>query len=169
MPEFGDSEGLPATMAAKPRVYSQNAVNYDLSTGIRLDYTWPKAIEGFTKNPLLGSGYSTLTKKNIDDFTDAESTDNDFLRALGETGLLGFLSFYGIVALVLWQVIKNFGKINDIFYATIVASIFAAVIGLLINAFYIDVFVSSKVAYIFWILVAILLSTIKYSTNKTKE
>lgn len=169
VPEFGDSEGLPATMAARPRIYSQNAVNYDLSTGIRLDYTWPKAIEGFTKNPLLGSGYSTLTKKNFDDFTDAESTDNDFLRALGETGLLGFLSFYGVVALVLWQVIKNFGKINDIFFATIVASIFAAVIGLLINAFYIDVFVSSKVAYIFWILVAILLATIKYSIKKAKE
>lgn len=169
VPEYGNDSGLPATMAAKPRVYSQNAVNYDLSTGIRLDYTWPKAIEGFTRNPLLGSGYSTLSKKNIDDFTDAESTDNDFLRSLGETGLFGFLSFYGVVAMVLWYVAKNFGKISDLFYATIVASISAAVVGLLINAFYIDVFVSSKVAYIFWILVAILLATIKFSTNKAKE
>ena len=91
VPEFGATgEGLPATLAAKPRVYSQAAVSYDLSTGIRLDYTWPKAIEGFKRNPLLGSGYSTLTKRNIEDFTEAESTDNDFLRLLGEIGLIGF-------------------------------------------------------------------------------
>lgn len=167
IPEYG-TDGTPSTLVAKPRIYSQNAVNYDLSTGIRLDYTWPKAVEGFTRNPLLGSGYSTLTKRNIEDFTEAESTDNDFLRALGETGLLGFLTFYGVVALILWQVVKNFGKINDLFYATIVAAIFAATIGLLVNAFYIDVFVSSKVAYTFWILTAILLTTIKFSTGKAK-
>lgn len=168
VPEFG-IDGVPASLAARPRVYSQNAIQYDLSTGIRLDYTWPKAIEGFTRNPLLGSGYSTLTKANIEDFTEAESTDNDFLRALGETGLLGFLTFYGIIAVVCYQVIVSFKKIKDIFNATVVAALFAATIGLLVNAFYIDVFVASKVAYSFWILVAILLATIKLSTTKTTK
>lgn len=163
VPEYGSSG---ASAIAKPRVYSQNAIQYDLSTSIRLDSTWPKAIAGFTKNPLLGSGYSTLTKANIEDFTEAESTDNDFLRALGETGLLGFLSFYGIVAVVCYFAISSFSKIKDLFNATVVAGLFAATIGLLVNAFYIDVFVSSKVAYTYWIMVAILLSTIKLSTSK---
>ncbi len=166
VPEFGSSEGVPSSLAAAPRIYSQNAIQYDLSTSIRLDTTWPRAIAGFTKNPLLGSGYSTLTKANIEDFTEAESTDNDFLRALGETGLLGFLSFYGIVAVVCYHTVSSFGKIKDLLTATLVAGIFAATIGLLVNAFYIDVFVSSKVAYTFWILVAVLLSIIKLSTSK---
>lgn len=166
IPEFGVGEGVPSSMAAAPRVYSQNAIQYDLSTSIRLDSTWPKAIAGFTKNPLLGSGYSTLTKENIEDFTEAESTDNDFLRALGETGLLGFLSFYGIVAVVCYYTVSSFSKIKDLFNATVVAGLFAATIGLLVNAFYIDVFVSSKVAYTYWIMVAILLTTIKLSTSK---
>jgi O-antigen ligase len=168
IPEYGDGEGVPASLAAKPRVYSQNSVQYDLSTGIRLDYTWPKAIEGFTKNPLLGSGYSTLTKANIEDFTEAESTDNDFLRALGETGLLGFLAFYGIVATLCYYAFSNFKKINDIFFATVVAGLAAATIGLLVNAVYIDVFEASKVAYTFWILAAILVATIKLSTSDKK-
>lgn len=169
IPEFGpNGESLPATLAAKPRVYSQNSVQYDLSTGIRLDYTWPKAIEGFTRNPLLGSGYSTLTKSKIEDFTEAESTDNDFLRALGETGLLGFLSFYAIVAVICYQAIANFKKINDLFFATLVAGMCAATVGLLVNAVYIDVFEASKVAYVFWILAAILLATIKLSTKEKK-
>lgn len=169
IPEFGTQEGLPATLAARPRIYSQTAVQYDLSTGIRLDYTWPKAIAGFARNPLLGSGYSTLTKRNIEDFTEAESTDNDFLRALGETGLLGFLAFFGIIGFVIWQSIANFKKINDPFYATIVAGLVAATIGLLVNAIYIDVFEASKVAYTFWIMMAILLATIKLATAKQNE
>lgn len=168
IPEFGKEASLAATLAAKPRVYSQTAVQYDLSTGIRLDYTWPKAIEGFTKNPLLGSGYSTLTKRNIEDFTEAESTDNDFLRALGETGLLGFLGFFGIIGFVIWYGINNLRKISDPFFVTIVAALVAAIIGLLVNAVYIDVFEASKVAYTFWIMVAILIATVNLSRNPKK-
>lgn len=160
--EVGE-EGLPASLSAKPRVYSQAAVQYDLSTGIRLDYTWPQAIKGFSRNPLLGSGYSTLTKEHIEDFTDAESTDNDFLRSLGETGLVGFLAFFGIMAFVFWYAVKNFNKVKDPFYATVIAALAAAIIGLLINAFYIDVFEASKVAYTFWIMMAILVAAVKFS------
>lgn len=165
VPDFKDEFG---TLSARPRVYSQAAIQYDLSTGIRLDYTWPKAIEGFSKNPLLGSGYSTLTKKTIAEFTEAESTDNDFLRALGETGLLGFLSFFAIIAFALWQGLSNFKKIKDPFYITVVAGLIAATFGLLVNAIYIDVFEASKVAYTFWIMIAVLLATIKFSTSQKK-
>ena len=163
IPEFGDSKGLPATLAAKPRVYSQTAVQYDLSTGIRLDYTWPQAIKGFKRNILFGSGYSTLTKKNIEDFTEAESTDNDFLRALGETGLLGFLAFFGTISFVIWYAIKNFAKVNDPFFAAVVAALKGSTIGLLVNSIYIDVFEASKVAYTFWIMCAILIATVNFS------
>ncbi|OGD94927.1 hypothetical protein A3A48_03345 [Candidatus Curtissbacteria bacterium RIFCSPLOWO2_01_FULL_37_9] len=164
IPDYDSASGeLPATLAAKPRVYSQTAVQYDLSTGIRLDYTWPQAIKGFLRNPLLGSGYSTLTKKNIEDFTEAESTDNDFLRSLGETGLLGFLAFFGTIIYIIWYALKQFDKIKDPFFATIVASLVAAIFGLLVNAIYIDVFEASKVAYTFWIMCAILIATIKFS------
>jgi len=170
IPEFGNNvPGLPATMAARPRVYSQAAIQYDLSTGIRLDYTWPQAIKGFQRNILLGSGYSTLTKKNIEDFTEAESTDNDFLRALGETGLLGFLAFFGVIAYVIYLALKSFKKITDPFATTLVASLVAAIFGLLINAIYIDVFEASKVAYTFWIIVALLLAAIKFAPLKNSK
>lgn len=166
VPELGTGPGIPATLAAKPRVYSQTAVKYDLSTGIRLDYTWPQAVKGFEKNILLGSGYSTLTKKNIEDFTEAESTDNDFLRALGETGLLGFLFFFGTIVYILYLSAKSFRKIDDPFFAAVVAGLFASIIGLLVNAIYIDVFESSKVAYVFWFMAAILLATASLAAKK---
>jgi hypothetical protein len=73
-----------------PRTYSENALKHGLSMAIRLDTLWPQALEGFYTNPLLGTGYATLTKSEIEEFTEADSTDNNFLRTLGETGLLGF-------------------------------------------------------------------------------
>lgn len=56
----------------------------DRSTSIRLNVEWPRAIRAFIKNPLLGTGYSSITL----------ATDNDYLRSLGETGFLGFSSFF---------------------------------------------------------------------------
>lgn len=171
IPEYGPEGQIPASLSAKPRIYSQTAVRYDLSTGIRLDYTWPQAIKGFMRNPLLGSGYSTLTKKNIEDFTEAESTDNDFLRALGETGLLGFLAFFGMVGFVIFQGIKNLKDLKDPFIFTLVAGSVSAIVGLLVNAIYIDVFEASKVAYTFWTVTALIMASInlsRISSRKTK-
>lgn len=169
IPEYGTDGPIPASLSAKPRIYSQAAVQYDLSTGIRLDYTWPQAIKGFVRNPLLGSGYSTLTKKNIEDFTEAESTDNDFLRALGETGLLGFLSFFGMVGFVIFQGIRSLKDLKDPFIFTLVAGSVSAITGLLVNAIYIDVFEASKVAYTFWIVTALIFASINLSRIPVKK
>lgn len=166
---YGNTPNIPASLAAKPRTYSQAALEYDLSAGIRLDYSWPHAVAGFLKNPVLGSGYATLTKQSNDEFTQAESTDNDFLRALGETGLLGFVTFFGMICLIGIYAYRNFAKITDPLAQAIVASTFAAIIGLLVNAIFIDVFEASKVAYAFWMLAAIFFATIKFSTSKQNK
>ncbi len=144
-----------------PRVYSQAALVYDLSTGIRLDALWPQAIKGFLKNPLLGSGYSTLSKSQVTEFTEAESTDNDFLRALGETGLLGFISFGWILVTVLIILWKAFTAIEDKTIFAVVIVFAAIIVGLLVNAVYIDIFEASKVALSFWALTGIILGSIK--------
>lgn len=140
-----------------PRVYSDNALKYGLSTAIRLDSLWPNAIKGFWTNPLLGKGYATLNKESVDQFTEAESTDNNFLRVLGETGLLGFITFYGTVMVVLWAAVSTFKK-GDYLEKALSIGMFSATIGLLMNAVLIDVFASSKVAETYWALAGIFLS-----------
>ena len=123
---------------------------YGLSSAIRFDALWPRAISGFKKNPLLGSGYSTLVKVQLTDFTEAESTDNDYLRALGETGLLGFAAFYGLIFFAGYLLWKNL-KSKDFYEGkAVLAAVLAGILGLLINAVYIDVFEASKVALVFW-------------------
>ncbi len=134
--------------------YSANALKYGLSMGIRLDALWPQAIKGFKSNPILGSGYSTLVKTNVGEFTYAESTDNDFLRMLGETGILGTLAFLYIIYLVIKYSLCN---IQNNTGTTLVLSLGAigATVAMLVTATYIDIFESSKVAYTYWMIVAL--------------
>ncbi len=132
-----------------PRTYSPCALKYGLSLCIRLDTLWPRAIAGFMRNPLLGSGYATLTKETVDQFTEAESTDNNFLRTLGETGILGFITFYGVVVLGFVYAIKGL-RYDDWMAKALSIGFMAASIGLLLNAVYIDVFAASKVAFTYW-------------------
>lgn len=141
------------------RTYSNAAYRYGLSASIRFDALWPRAWAGFLKNPLLGSGYATLTRESIGQFTEAESTDNNFLRTLGETGLLGFISFYSVIVMAMYSAVKNLKKLrkNPLLFGFAFGMV-GATIGLLVNAVYIDVFAASKVAETYWALVGILLA-----------
>ncbi|NMC36061.1 hypothetical protein GYA49_03365 [Candidatus Beckwithbacteria bacterium] len=152
--------------------YSENALKYGLSTGIRLDTLWPRAIAAFKTNPLLGTGYSTLVKAVVWEQTPAESTDNDYLRLLGETGLLGFITFMSIFGLSIAIFYKAFRKSSEPLYYGLFAAGIGISIGLIINAMYIDVFESSKVAYSYWsfmgLFLALALLTLKDKKNHKK-
>lgn len=137
-------------LVEKTRTYSKNALLYDLSTGIRLDATWPRAIAGFKADPVLGSGYATLTKETKEEFTEGESTDSEYLRSLGETGLLGFLTFFGTIGLMAAIAFKSLGGIKDNYLYALISGFIGLIVGLLINATTIDIFTASKVAYVFW-------------------
>ena len=117
-----------------------NTIASDISFATRLQVEWPRAIKAFRKNPLLGTGPSSIT----------ESTDNDFLRWLGEFGLLGTLSFMIIIFSIVKTIWTKFKEIKPPTSYLLLGLIFS-IFGLLINATYIDVFEASKVAYIFWL------------------
>ncbi|MGB9911190.1 MAG: O-antigen ligase family protein [Microgenomates group bacterium] len=142
------------TVIERWRPSTEVAVEY--SSGIRFKVEWPRAIRALIKNPFLGTGYSSITL----------ATDNDYLRALGETGILGFFAFGLIFVegfrqfLIFWQ------KRPPLFIKSIAGGIGGAVIGILINATFIDVFEASKVAFIFWILLGILIKMINLSLKK---
>ncbi len=116
------------------------------STEIRLNAEWPRAIRAFKKNPLLGTGFSSITL----------ATDNDFLRILGEIGILGTVSFFLIFVGLIKKSSRNlFGKSTTLQRALSVG-IIGSLIGFLINATFIDVFEASKIAPVFWGLAGLL-------------
>lgn len=126
------------------------------STDIRFNFEWPRAIRAFKKNPLLGTGYSSITL----------ATDNDYLRLLGEVGLVGFLAFLLVLAR-LAQGLAGFLRRAKLDANTgFVGGFVGSFAGLLFNAAFIDVFEASKVAIIFWTIAGIVVgATKKYAES----
>jgi hypothetical protein len=123
----------------------------DISLSTRFQVEWPRAVRALKMNPLLGAGPSAL----------GEATDGDYFRWLGEMGLLGTLAFVTILSEIVRKIWKRIRKISKedgyIYYGFLFG-----MLGLLVNASYIDVFEASKVAYTFWLLAGIFIGSLPY-------
>jgi O-antigen ligase len=144
-----------ATPSAEP--IESTALAVGRSTDIRFKVEWPRALRAFAKNPLLGTGYSSIDL----------ATDNDYLRILGEVGLLGGLAFLAVFLEISRMFIgllakKTASKEGNL----IVLGAAGTAIGYFLNAVFIDVFESSKVAFFFWILMGIALKIIALENKK---
>jgi len=135
----------------------KKASAYDLSFTTRFQGEWPHAIEAFSRNIFLGSGYGAASL----------AVDNNYLRMLGEIGSLGTLAFLSIFLVTILSIKKSFPHIESKLVKSFLIGYIAGVIGLLLNAYLIDVFEASKIAYSLWILTgAVLGVTYVYSSQK---
>lgn len=127
-----------------------NTVVSDISLATRLQVEWPRAISAFLKNPVLGTGPSSLT----------EATDNDYLRSIGEVGTLGtvfFVLIFFIIIKTMWNSMKAVSEKEKPLYFGFLFGLF----GLLFNAGYIDVFEASKVAFQFWLIAGLFITSLQ--------
>jgi len=152
---------LPLPIPTEPVYYESTELAVGRSTDIRLKVEWPRAITAFLKNPLLGTGYSSITL----------ATDNDYLRMLGETGILGFFAFFAIILEItrkLLLFLKSFKKNLKDTERIIITGIMGAAVGYFMNATFIDVLEASKIAFFFWVLMGLGLKIIdlKEQTNR---
>lgn len=142
--EMVKTPGVPSDIApGEPTDYSQMAVYR--SSMIRFYYEWPRAIRAFLKNPFLGTGYSSL----------GLATDNDFLRSLGEVGILGTITFFLILFEITKRIWLNYRFFQDKLIKYFSAGLLSTILILLINSMFIDVFEASKIASLFWIIAGI--------------
>lgn len=142
--EMVRAQGVPSDIApGEPTDYSQMAVYR--SSGIRFYYEWPRAIRSFEKNPFLGTGYSSL----------GLATDNDFLRSLGEVGILGTVAFLLIFIEMVKRIWTNYRFSSDKLIKFFSAGLLSMILILFINSMFIDVFEASKVASLFWIIAGV--------------
>ena len=129
----------------------QKALVYDISLTTRFQGEWPRAIAGFKRNPILGSGYSAI----------ALATDNDYLRILGETGILGLLSFVFLFISLAIFIKLALTKISEPLLRGLTIGVAAGLTGLFLNAILIDVFEASKVAFTLWLILGITLGALR--------
>ena len=124
---------------------------------IRFNAEWPRAISAFSKNYAVGTGLGSITL----------ATDNDYLRLLGESGLLGFISFMGIIIYFIYKSIPSVFTKKQTELDILNLILFGGLIATLGNAMFIDVFEASKTAYIFWIMMGIFYQSITFNVKKT--
>lgn len=128
----------------------KRAKAYDLSFTTRFQGEWPKTIKAFQRNILLGSGYSSVTL----------AVDNNYLRILGESGLLGFITFLLIFLVTGVYIKKVLPSVDSPVVRNFVLGFIAGTVGLALNAILIDVFEASKIAFTYWLLMGVTLGTL---------
>lgn len=111
------------------------------SFGIRFNVEWPRALNALYKNPVLGTGYSSITL----------ASDNDYLRSLGEVGVLGTISFTLIFVILFKKMIMYINRVTG-FERFYIVGMMSSTVALLLTATFIDVFEASKIAEIYWLL-----------------
>lgn len=124
-------------------------IEQDVSTSIRFDVEWPRAFRSLYKNPFLGTGYSSITL----------ATDNEYLRALGETGLLGFLAFISVLLALGKGLVLRYRKAKSNLDKVISLGVLGVFSVFLISAIFLDVFEASKIAILFWAFTGLAIST----------
>lgn len=125
----------------------KRASAYDLSFTTRFQGEWPRALQVFSRNVFLGSGYGSVSL----------AVDNNYFRILGETGLLGLTSFLGIFLTIGIYIKKILPEVKSKIVRGFVLGYVGGVIGLALNATLIDVFEASKIAFVLWILTGVVL------------
>lgn len=141
----------------------KRAYAYDLSFTTRFQGEWPKTIAAFKRNIFVGSGYGSVSL----------AVDNSYLRMLGEVGLFGFAAFLAILLTIFVFIRKVFPKVNSPVIKSIVWGYVGGVVGLLVNALFIDVFEASKVAFSLWLFTGAIMGSLiqvdKSATYTFKE
>ena len=140
-----DGKSSTQTVNLEGNFVVKKALAYDVSFTTRFQGEWPRAIEAFKRNILLGSGYSSISL----------ATDGNYLRILGEVGLLGFVSFFSIFLVAGIYFARIFPTITSPVAKSFMLGTTSAVAGILLNAVLIDVFSASKVAYSLWLLMGL--------------
>lgn len=128
----------------------KKASAYDLSFTTRFQGEWPNTLKIFKRNIFLGSGYGSASL----------AVDNNYLRILGETGVLGLTAFFAIFLSFGIYIKKMLPNVEPKVTRSFIFGFIAGFIGLALNAVLIDVFEASKIAFILWLLVGVILGTL---------
>ena len=95
----------------------------------------------------MGTGYSSI---NL-------ATDNDYLRLLGEIGILGFIGFCLVFYTIIKEILTVFPlpiKTNST-YTAYMSAVVGFLAGTFLSAVFLDVFEASKFAILFWFILGL--------------
>ena len=161
------SPGTAATATARPVAVTPSGPFYNVairfvdaslaySLGERFLHKWPAMVQQTMRSPIIGLGPSAAT----------EAADGYYLRVFVESGILGVLVFVGLVFTVarssLRAARRATGMARSLAVAALTATVFIALVGVLIDAW-----VASRVMELFWPLIGLSLAAVALQTESS--
>jgi hypothetical protein len=95
-------------------------------------YAWILALELLAMNPIFGIG-----AKHFLDFHYL-TTHNSYVLAMVENGIVGFIGYFGLIALSVYTMVKVAYSLNDEKRSTEVIALVSGMMGILISIFFIS-------------------------------
>jgi O-antigen ligase len=124
------------------------AVQTDPSIGMRLQ-NWQLALERWQQSPLVGDGLGAYLLY-VRQYRMPGTPDGWYVRTLAETGLLGLLAFVLLVGSALWVLLSAYRREERPTHRAFLYGAALALFGTMVNAIFIDSFVSYKIMGVFW-------------------
>lgn len=132
------------TPAKSIAISDDTAVTLDPGGAARID-VWKNAWNHFVHHPIFGTGYSSI----------GTGADNNYLRMVAETGLVGLVAFLALVGYVIYYFFRSAMELMKGWPRLFLLALVTGMVGLLAQAVLIDIFESSKVALLLWFLVGL--------------
>ncbi len=120
-------------------------ITFDPSASARIR-SWKLALQDFKKHPLLGYGVTGWG------FLDAQYT-----RVLIETGLLGLVTFLGLLITLIREVWQIYHNLQDKFFKGIAFGFFVGIIAIMTHGIGANTFIIVRIMEPFWFLAAMVM------------
>jgi O-antigen ligase len=121
-------------------------IRLDTSTSARLR-TWARGFEAYMKRPIFGYGV-----------TGWHFIDNQFIRVLVETGLLGLTAFIFLLYSIFKEGWKVYKATDDKLYKGITMGFLAGLLGMIVHALGANTFIIIRIMEPFWLLAGIVIA-----------
>lgn len=160
------------------RIISIFLLRGDSSTSFRIN-VYQSSIQMFLDNPLFGIGLGNQTFREVYGYYmitgfDALGAYCVPLEIAVETGIFGFITFFGFIALMIFNGIKYICQDQSIRGKIYVTICISSIAGLMAHGLFDTIFFRPQVQFVFWTIMALLNGTlsrkeiIDYEKNKLK-
>ncbi len=108
---------------------------------------WEYVVRAFPGSPIWGWGITSL----------GLFVEGEFIRQLGEVGILGLSAFFWIIFRIFKTSLQNLKIMKDNFSKGIIVGFLAGLVGLLIHSFTTNTFIIVRIMEPFWFLAAVVI------------
>ncbi len=118
---------------------------------------WGEMKTKFNQKPLLGYGLGTfpiIREQQTRYFFQGTEAHNDYLRLAIETGLLGFLSYFIILLILLYKSFKIYWEKRNDRYSALAIGFLSLTVSMIIMSFFDNLLQATSVMWLFWIIAA---------------